>query len=173
MTPELSIESLTFESLKVVWKSVATANKYILERQSSTDVTFQKVFETTDLTEYKDVLLKSNQTYSYRLKAFTDISESNFANSDAKTLVILANQNEDNDTFVVFPNPSRENINITFIKPLSGKLNIIDLTGRSILSRNVAKQNSLNVDITIFHQGVYFIIIHSDNKVYSRKIIIE
>ena len=112
MTPELSIESLTFESLKVVWKSVATANKYILERQSSTDVTFQKVFETTDLTEYKDVLLKSNQTYSYRLKAFTDISESNFANSDAKTLVILANQNEDNDTFVVFPNPSRENINI-------------------------------------------------------------
>lgn len=172
-TPELSIESLTYESLKVVWKPVATSNKYILERQSSTDATFQKILETSNIFEYLDTQLKSNQAYSYRLKAFNEISESNYSKIDAKTLVILANQNEKNDTFIVFPNPSREIINITFIKPISGELNMTDLSGRSILTRNIAKQTSLNIDVSAFHQGIYFILIYSDNKVYSRKVVIE
>ena len=129
--------------------------------------------ETSNFFEYLDTQLKSNQSYSYRLKAFNEISESNYSKIDAKTLVILANQNEENDTFIVFPNPSREIINITFIKPISGELNMTDLSGRSILTRNIAKQTSLNIDVSAFHQGIYFILIYSDNKVYSRKVVIE
>lgn len=172
-SPELKTDLITNESIKLVWKAIPNANKYVLEKQSSTDATFRKILETSNIFEYLDAQLKNNQTCSYRLKAFSDISESNYSKIDAKTLVILANQNEENDTFIVFPNPSKGNINIKMIKPLSGEITIIDLTGRSILTRNIAKQTSLNIDVSALHQGIYFILIHSDNKVYSRKIIIE
>ena len=172
-SPQLNSDVITNESIKVTWKPVPNATKYVLEKQSLIDLTFKKVFETSNIFEYVDNQLKSNQTYSYRLKAFSDISESGFVKIDAKTLVVLANQNEENDTFIVFPNPSREKLNITLVKPVSGELTIIDLTGSSVLSRNIEKRSLLNIDVSGLKKGVYFIIIEAENKVYSKKIIIE
>ena len=171
--PQLNTDLITSESIKLMWKAIPNANRYVLEKQSLIDLTFQKIWETNNIFEYVDNQLKSNQTYSYRLKAFSDISESNFTKIDAKTLIVLANQNEVNDTFIVFPNPSRENINITMVKPLSGEIAMIDLMGRSVWRRNIEKQSSLNIDVSALKQGVYFIIIYADHAVYSRKIIIE
>ena len=171
--PELSIESLTFGSLKVVWKPVATANKYVLERQSSTDANFNKVFETTNLTEYKDVSLKNNETYSYRLKAFSDISESIFAKVDVKTLTVLANLNEDVEAFKVYPNPSKDYINIVFLKPTSGELNFTDLLGKRIFTQGFDKQNSLKINVSGFQKGLYFMILNSNQQVFTRKIMVE
>lgn len=172
-TPELSIESLTNESLKVVWKFVATANRYILERQSSADVTFQKIFETTNLTEYKDISIKNNETYSYRIKAFSAVSESVYSKIDAKTLVILANQNEENEAFKVYPNPTKDFVNIVFLKPTSGELTFTDLLGRGLFSQNFSKQNSLNIDVSGFRKGLHFLRINTDQKIFYRKVIIE
>jgi len=171
--PELSIELLTFESLKVVWKPVANANKYVLERQSPTDATFQKVLETTNLMEYQDANLKNNETYSYRLKAFSDISESIFTKIDAKTLLILANQNEETETFKIYPNPTKNYINIVFSKPTTGEFTFTDLLGKNIFSQSVSKQSTLKMDVSHFHKGIYFLILNSDQQVFYRKVIIE
>jgi hypothetical protein len=172
-TPELSIESPTFESLKVVWKPIATANKYLLERQSSTDANFNKVFENTNLTEYKDVSLKNNETYSYRLKAFSDISESIYGKIEAKTLVILANQNEEIEAFKVYPNPTKEFINIVFNKPTSGELNFTDLLGKKLFTQTFSKQSVLKVDVSHFQKGLHFLNLNSEQQIFYRKIMIE
>jgi Secretion system C-terminal sorting domain len=172
-TPELIIESLTFESLKLVWKPVATANKYLLERQSSTDANFNKIFETTNLTEFKDVSLKNNETYSYRLKAFSDISESVYAKVNAKTLTILSNSNEEIEAFKVYPNPSKDFINIVFQKTISGELNITDLLGKRIVTQNFDKQIALKINVLGIQKGLYFMILNSNQQVFTRKIIVE
>ncbi|MDZ7900596.1 MAG: T9SS type A sorting domain-containing protein [Arcicella sp.] len=172
-TPELSVESLTFESLKVVWKTVVNANKYVLERQSSTDTNFNKVFETPNLTEYRDINLKNNETYSYRLKAFSDVSESVFVKIDTKTLVILANQNEENETFKVYPNPTKDYINIIFSKPTSGEFTFTDLVGKNLFTQSFIKQSALKMDISRFQKGLYFLILNSEQQVFYRKVIIE
>lgn len=170
--PELTTDLITNESIKLKWKVVPNAKKYVLERQSPTDLTFQKIGETSNIFEFVDIQLKNNQIYTYRLKAFSDISESNFARIEAKTLVILANQEEE-DTFKIYPNPTKDFINVVFTKPLSGEFNLIDLNGSSILNGNITKNNALNLSLSGFQSGIYFIIIHAENKFYSKKIIIE
>ncbi len=172
-SPQLNTDLITYESIKLLWKAVPNAYKYVLEKQSLIDLTFQKILEVNNIFEYVDNHIKSNQTYSYRLKAFSDISESNFVKIDAKTLIVLANQNEMNDTFNVFPNPSKENIKVIMIKPISGEITITDLIGRRIWSQIIEKQNSLNIDVSTFKSGAYFMSVQTENTLYSRKIIIE
>ncbi len=171
--PELSTNLITNESIKLIWRAIPNAQKYVLEKQSPIDLTFQKILETNNIFEYVDTQLKSNQTYAYRLKAFSNVSESNFAKIEVKTLVILANQNEESEVFEIYPNPTKDFINIIFIKPTSGELNFIDLLGRSIFTMDFTNRVSLKVDVSTFQRGLHFVRVNTDRKTLYRKVIIE
>ena len=171
--PDLTTDLITTESIKLLWKAIPNANKYVLERQLPTDLSFQKIFETPNLLEFVDVSLKNNQIYTYRLKAYADVSESDYVKIEAKTLVILANEYEENDTFKVFPNPTKEILNVVFAKPITGELNIMDAVGRILIKQNLAKQNTLKMDVSALPKGIYFMIIQTEDKIYSRKIAVN
>jgi len=172
-TPELTANIITYENIKLKWRLVTNANKYILERQSQGDTTFHKIVETDSLLEYTDAKLKENTNYSYRLKAFSDISESGYAKIDLKTLVILSNQSEENRLFKLFPNPTSEKLTITFLEPISGNLSFVDLLGKTIFEQKIVKQESVEIDVSTFKKGFYLALIKTNEELYIQKVIIE
>ena len=172
-TPEISQDITSYESIKLRWKAIPTANKYILERQAIGETVFQKIFETDNLLEYTDSKLKDNSSYSYRIKAFSNVSESNYSKIDVKTLVILSVSQEKNNIFKLFPNPANDKINVYFNEPVSGNLSLVDLTGRNIFEQNLFKQKSVVIDVYNVQKGIYFVLIKTNQELYSQKIIIE
>ena len=172
-TPEISLDGTNYETIKLKWKSIPTANKYILERQANGETNFQKIFETDNLLEFIDTKLKDNSTYNYRLKAFSNVSESNYAMIEAKTAGVLANNSEQIDVFKLFPNPANDKLTLLFNQPISGSLNLIDLTGKSILEISLNKEKSIELDVSSFKKGIYLVLIKTNQELYSQKLIID
>ena len=87
LIPELSVEDITFQSLKLSWKTVNQAKSYVLQRKINSNGNFQdKAKLGADKTTYQDSLLKENTTYYYRLKALGDKPESEYGTAEALTL---------------------------------------------------------------------------------------
>ena len=173
ITPELIAETITHDNIKLKWKSVTNATKYLLERQAQGEIAFQKVLESENLMEYLDANLKENTAYSYRLKAVSSISESGFRKIDLKTLAILSNQSEENMVFKVFPNPTNEQLTISFAEPISGDLCFVNLIGKTIFEHQITKQKSVEIDVSTFKKGIYLVVIRIDQELYSQKVIVD
>ena len=172
-TPELTVETVTHDNVKLKWKAIPDANKYVLERQAAGEVTFQKIFETPNLLEFTDVKVKDNSIYNYRLKAFSGNSESNFAKIDLKTSMILSTFSEENSLFKLYPNPASEKLTISFAEPTSGNISFIDLLGKSIFEQNLLKQKSVEINVSAFKKGYYLVLVKTNQELYTQKIIIE
>ncbi len=90
-TPELTSVATYYNATKINWKPVAGIAFYILERQSAGETTFKEVGKLlSTATEFLDKSLKDNVLYTYRLKAFGNLTESLFALNSVKTPAILA-----------------------------------------------------------------------------------
>ena len=172
-TPEITADQVTHESVRLQWKTIPIAKKYVLERQAERETIFTKILETNSLIENIDTKLKSNQKYTYRLKAFSDVSESIFGLIEVKTLTILSNKNEENDTFTVYPNPSKDKLNISFLEHFTGNVSVVDLLGKNFEEVKFMKQKFISMDISGLKRGIYFVMIKNNEGIFSRKILVE
>ncbi len=91
-TPELSTNLFSYKALKITWEAIQNATSYILERKSSINNTYLIIAKFDNkITEYTDSLLQDNFTYYYRLKAFGDRTESDYAIIQVTTMAKLTN----------------------------------------------------------------------------------
>ncbi|MEY4541225.1 MAG: hypothetical protein RLZZ306_2982 [Bacteroidota bacterium] len=172
-TPVLSQKNLTHESVKLKWNAIANASKYILERQSQGETSFQQIFETDNLLEFTDLKLKPNNTYSYRLKVSNSFSESQYIKVDLKTMSILSVISEQYNLFKIYPNPANQKLTILFNEAISGIVELIDLMGGRIFEQNLLKQKSVEMNVSNFKKGIYLVLIKTNQELYSQKVIIE
>ena len=72
----------------------------------------------------------------------------------------------------LFPNPSKDKINIIFTDYSTYSINIFDLKGEKILERTIY-DNECSIDISEFQKGTYLLKISStsDEKAITKKII--
>jgi hypothetical protein len=171
--PELTFDNLTHESVKLLWKATPKATKYLLERQAQGEPNFQKIFETDNLLEYVDSKLKDISTYSYRLKAQSNVSESGYTKIDLKTLAILSTQNEVNNPFIIYPNPAKDKLSISFTEPTTGSVSLADILGKTHFEQKIYKQKSVEINVSTLKKGFYLVLIKTNEELYSQKIIIE
>jgi hypothetical protein len=123
--------------------------------------------------EYTDTKLKDNTAYSYRLKAFSSVSESGFSQIESKTLGILANQNEENALFKIFPNPTHDKLTVSFSSNLSGNLSIHDFVGRTLFEQKIVNQKSLEINVSHFMKGAYLMVVRVDGEFYGQKFLVD
>ena len=79
---------------------------------------------------------------------------------------------EEKESFSVSPNPTNSIINITTGNDIINAISIIDLSGKTVLSRKLYSAES-TIDVSHISMGVYIVIAVGNNKVYKSKIIIE
>lgn len=82
---------------------------------------------------------------------------------------VRVSENNFNDHYRIFPNPAKDILNI---QGLSGirqiqQLNISDLAGNSFYNGEFSE--NLKIDISNFHQGIYFLRISFEGKTYVTK----
>lgn len=74
---------------------------------------------------------------------------------------------------IIYPNPTSEFVNIDFsrITPSTSQLTIFDFAGKLIFTQQQSN-NFMQVDISIFPQGVYFFVFETEEKAYLKKVVV-
>ena len=73
-----------------------------------------------------------------------------------------------------FPNPVSQTVTINFplVESNNGEIRILDVMGKEVYRSNVHESSS-QIDVSKFHNGVYFVQLTSDNKTVTQKLIVE
>jgi hypothetical protein len=81
---------------------------------------------------------------------------------------------KNNSELILVPNPSNGKFTVhsSTEENLRGKLTVKDLTGRNVYVGTLQK-NGDEIDLGSMPQGLYLVIVHSGNKVFQQKLIIE
>ena len=174
ITPELTISSTSYDALKISWKPIPNVTQYILEKKNSESEDYKELDRLdASKTEFTDVSLKEKTTYFYRLKAFGDKTESEFATSKGTTATILENEQEIFGIFDLFPNPSNTQVTLKFSKPMTGKISLVDLRGVEILKKEILRNSELIIQLNNYKSGSYILIFNNEDGLFSKKLIID
>ena len=76
----------------------------------------------------------------------------------------------------VFPNPASSEVFVNLEKNISGKLSVLDLQGRIVLSVDVLNRKSISLDVSNIQAGNYFIEIENEtesNKLIKKLVIVK
>lgn len=70
----------------------------------------------------------------------------------------------------IYPSPCNSHINIVFPDMDNKHIQLFDVFGKIIFEKNT-NQNSLQINMSSYNSGIYFINIESNNNIYNHKII--
>ena len=87
--------------------------------------------------------------------------------------MLSSNKIEKKESVFVFPNPTKNKINISFNESNQFSIDISDTQGKNIFSKSFINENDLSINTENFSKGIYFITITSDNKKHNQKLIIN
>jgi hypothetical protein len=123
-------------------------------------------------------LAPTNSTFSY---TFTVVGDNDYfcgvhgAASMSGTITVdenLSIEDETLNTFSIKSNPVNQNLELNFSQNLlEGKLVILDLLGKSILSTTVNNSSSALIDVSSLKSGVYIVKISAENNTQSNRFI--
>lgn len=172
--PEITISTISFQSLKISWKEITDAKSFTLERKVGTNDSYKELIKLTPTTlEYLDNNLKDNTLYYYRFKALGDKTESDYALAQGSTALLLSNQTEIDKQFNVFPNPTNTDISIRFEQPTSGNLTLMNISGSTINEIEIKAKSEMTLPLKDINKGIYFLKFQNDKEILVKKIIIE
>ncbi len=69
--------------------------------------------------------------------------------------------------FEIYPNPSKQKINISFEDSFTGDVEIVDEMGRIVIGNNIIDKRKVQLDISNLSAGFYFIKAMSKNTIYK------
>lgn len=89
-----------------------------------------------------------------------------------------ANEIIENNNFVMYPNPAKENVSIVLnaTQKSEGNVNLFDMKGALIKSINTQLNigiNTIEVSLTDLPKGMYFVQINSNESTFTKKLIVE
>ncbi len=78
------------------------------------------------------------------------------------------------ESIKVFPNPitNGNEINVAFSKNISGHIYIYDITGKIVLSEEIAQATTKQINISSLNNGIYMLQIVAENASNTRKIVV-
>lgn len=71
--------------------------------------------------------------------------------------------------FVVFPNPAKEDINITIADMNEQAIEVCDLSGKTLMRVINPNSNNININIAHLSQGMYFIKLGNEVQLFSKQ----
>lgn len=79
------------------------------------------------------------------------------------------------NSFELIPNPAKHVLMIQLNTMSVGKssISIFDIQGKLVLEQNLLDGNRMNIDVSGFHSGLYFVEVNSNDKSMIEKLIVE
>ena len=150
-------------SIELTWDAVENANSYFVY---CNDEEIANIVETTYVVEN----LEYNTEYCYTVTAMgvdteSDPSEEACAKTLGESLI------EGTGFFKVFPNPVSDNITVYTNLGIS-EVNIYNILGVNVYNETAALNNSrLDINVSDFNEGVYFIKVKTEDKEIVKRFI--
>jgi sugar lactone lactonase YvrE len=87
----------------------------------------------------------------------------------------LANQDNYNEYFYTYPNPSSGKFRLSVnTNILPKQFTIIDIYGEIICEQSFNSSSTVDLDLSAYSKGIYFVnIVSSDNRIFCKKMVIE
>lgn len=83
--------------------------------------------------------------------------------------ITAINTDQDNDEISVYPNPTTDIIRIKNNMTAQTAMEIIDINGQTLIIKEVLPNNSIEIDMSAFPEGLYTVRIFNENEQYARK----
>jgi hypothetical protein len=186
-TSPLPIELLSFDAIMnnhqvdIIWSTATEINNdYYTIEKSKDGIHFEPLSivdaagNSSSIINYKDIDATPFEGISYyRLK------QTDFNGTFTYSKIVAVNYSFAKDGFTIFPNPTEGeiNININDIEQKEVLVVIRDITGKECFSKVIITQeNQQLIAIDSEHKltaGTYIIMASSNNKLYSKKIIVK
>ena len=173
----LSAKSISDKQIQLTWTAPPADQSQILERASDTPTNFKKIASLNGTTaSYSDATLPNPLgTYYYRLRLYTNASESPYSNiASARPLVLGV---EPTEPFVkMYPNPllSDRLLHLTADKITFTAIIIRDILGRGVKSWSGVARNNLSIALDNLEAGTYVAEVQTaDDRVLRQRIIIR
>lgn len=75
---------------------------------------------------------------------------------------------------IIYPNPSNGNINVSFGNNIvTGKLSIVDITGRQLLLNTLQNTSQFQLDASSFANGFYYVVLETETGIVRKNIVIS
>ncbi len=75
------------------------------------------------------------------------------------------------ESFIIFPNPASTKVNLKIEKVFFKRIYLLDSFGRIIIRLDNFHNENIEFDISYLNQGVYFIAVETESKVFYEKLI--
>lgn len=114
--------------------------------------------------------------YQNELYVAGEIYDTNYAEIGIVKLDgVVAGQQDINPTIediLVYPNPASNLVVIEIEQSNTAELILSDLSGKTILKKQLSEPRS-EIDVSSFSKGLYFVSIHTSEKVYTKKLVVD
>ncbi|WP_353722546.1 T9SS type A sorting domain-containing protein [Dyadobacter sp. 676] len=157
----------TFNSVILSWKAVEGATGYVLEKKTADTMSYvllENVDSKTLVFEDKDIEI--NATYTYRIQAVSDISQSAYATARVDLTPILGvEQNGRELTWEIYPNPVDDILKVGFRNPESGVIEVFNATGQSRIRSEYKAVKNWEMNIAKWPAGIYLLQVEQKNGI--------
>ena len=109
-----------------------------------------------------------DNTYGYWKVSFNTNGFSGFFLKSNTTLSTVENSKLN---VLIYPNPSRNFINLSFSETKNVSVSIYDIVGRIVKTESLSSSNTYQINISDLPQGNYILKVNSDSGSYSKQII--
>ncbi|PKP54145.1 MAG: hypothetical protein CVT92_01040 [Bacteroidetes bacterium HGW-Bacteroidetes-1] len=111
-------------------------------------------------------------SHCYKVSAvYSDCGESEFSDEECVPVLVGEMENEEVELIQIYPNPARK-----FITVEGQKMNsmiIVDAKGHKVMDMSNITSNKVNLDISKYASGLYLFIVRIDDRVETKRIVIE
>lgn len=145
---DLVAEAISSSEIKLSWDMVGLADNILIERSENENEGFIEIESVpSTAVEFKDTELEENTTYFYRIYAVNVNGSSVFSNVASSTTLepLSIESNDSHNVAKVFPNPSNDVIKIVIPNNISGRFEIIDVSGKVIKMGGINGQTSIDL----------------------------
>ncbi|QJW90742.1 T9SS type A sorting domain-containing protein [Spirosoma taeanense] len=174
----LAAKPLSEKQIQLSWTAPPTAQRQVLERADGTPATFKTLatLEAGKATYTDENLPDPFGTYFYRLRAFSDVSESAYSNVVTARPLVLGTIAEAGPAIRLYPNPLAAD---RTLRVDAGQRTIIALTVRDLMGRTVKNwqgkaPRELAITLDEVTAGLYVAELQTaDGQVQQQKIIVR
>lgn len=80
---------------------------------------------------------------------------------------------EQNRMFSIYPNPATMSVTVNWTGTQAANIIVADITGKQVLTNNVAANNTKQIDISTLTKGLYFVTVESNGQRTTQKLLIH
>jgi hypothetical protein len=105
---------------------------------------------------------------------FYDVVNNTYVDSldIAISYVLGITQQKNTPSITIAPNPADENVTITLNTDHASSVKVVDALGKSVLNETISN-GTKSINVSDFKNGVYIVLVESDGKTFTRKLIVR